>query len=501
MQTTAAPEDVIQSFPTPVTKPLSPGGIVSLNVPELPNELWLQICDYLPPGVVVKNMGLNRVFYESAMNIVYREIYVADAEDETQNFRLKELQKKPIALRVRCLRIAPHFLPLRDREGRPLLQESSTSNAKFLKRTMKVLRSCKNIEKLSLKMHSNLPHLITTSFCDFLNALVFKSCPGIRKLFLSMSTDQFRVLAALVSRHSTANFTDITLSLLPLPANYPSPGPVPPASDSHLIEHLTTLLNNVAHSLTVLDITSAIHIDLSPVIQRLEGFTALRGLYFSDRTGSHPLSFCKNLIQLCTSSPTSTLFFLNLLATSIIFCKGRLHILPPEVDFDLASLSSVFAAFGCFLNHLVISPSQSLKYVQFQQLLAGVKEFLREQGKETQLEIFELRGLKLLSAKHLDEILRTFPHLKVLVIKYERHSISPSTRERPPSQTRREWYRELKNSFRTHKFPISKLEKLELQQLYRSPGVVPRTTEKPPSVLSKYLSVSLPGVNISARYD
>ncbi|KAJ3574949.1 hypothetical protein NP233_g1422 [Leucocoprinus birnbaumii] len=394
-------------------------------------------------------IGLNRVFYESGMDALYEYFSVDDADDRVQTLRLKELHKESVALRVQHLRIAPLFLPVADNEGNPIHQANSALDANFIKQTMKVL----------------IPHLITKSFCDFINTLVFKSCSGIRELLLDVTLDQFRVLPSLSSQRSlTPNLTSVSLQIGTSTRVLDSLSAADrDSSASKSLLYFASLLNNTKHTLTNLTIISFAFVDSAPLFRHLEHFTSLKYLYFRYWTNTHSFSLPKYFGRLFGTSPSIDFLGLESVCMSDLFIfmfrrDAERHSSPefrfPEMgSFDFSSFASAFAIYSRNLKHLIFDSRKGLSDLQLQQLLTGIGGSLRKQDLETQLEILELRRLQFFSAAHLDSILRALPHIKKLVIGYYTLDVDPF--RVPSSKSKEKWSGEALSAFRTQKYPTS----------------------------------------------
>lgn len=60
---------------------------------DLPAEIWLHIISFLPRGKVRKLIGLNRVFYDAAMDEIFREVHLRANNDSWRNLeRLTQIQ-------------------------------------------------------------------------------------------------------------------------------------------------------------------------------------------------------------------------------------------------------------------------------------------------------------------------------------------------------------------------------------------------------------------------
>ncbi|TFK70984.1 hypothetical protein BDN72DRAFT_895964 [Pluteus cervinus] len=79
-----------------------------IRMPDLPIELWLDILSYLPPGSTRKLLGVNRTFFELAMNEIYQRISFTEDNDEIQK-TFDQLRNPTIAKRVRRLYLSPHI--------------------------------------------------------------------------------------------------------------------------------------------------------------------------------------------------------------------------------------------------------------------------------------------------------------------------------------------------------------------------------------------------------
>lgn len=64
----------------------------TVTVPHFPNEIWAEIHTHIPPETVIKLIGVNRYFFDAAMNEIYKVIPVTNSDDVEQNRRLQELQ-------------------------------------------------------------------------------------------------------------------------------------------------------------------------------------------------------------------------------------------------------------------------------------------------------------------------------------------------------------------------------------------------------------------------
>ncbi|KAH6904875.1 hypothetical protein BKA70DRAFT_1192552 [Coprinopsis sp. MPI-PUGE-AT-0042] len=76
---------------------------------DLPAELWLEILSYLPPSTFLKLIGVNRTFFELALNYKYEEVRFQSNGVRTLRI-FKQLRQENISRRVRHLYLRPDFL-------------------------------------------------------------------------------------------------------------------------------------------------------------------------------------------------------------------------------------------------------------------------------------------------------------------------------------------------------------------------------------------------------
>ncbi|KAF9441389.1 hypothetical protein P691DRAFT_684047 [Macrolepiota fuliginosa MF-IS2] len=425
---------------------------------DLPNEIWAEVHSHLPTEDVVKLMGLNRYFFKEARNEIYRTITISDADDTKQVRVLQRLLEPDIASCVRHIRIQPDFLPLCDNHGKPLSRTRiSGKDSTFLKKTMKVLYNCKNIEEATLRFHSS--QAITTPFRDFFSTLISKASSRLQKLTISMSVLQFRIIDIISSSQLPfPNLSTVYLMVHPAYAmnrakqhQYVDP---PLEITESFCQYTHSFFMSLKPSLQSLHVTNYDLVDLTPVFIGLEGFTSLKKLDYRDCGRTQALSDLGVFEKLMDSSPDLERSSLQILVRSLwragppehyfehlswsaIFAKHSLTLqvttlhnlcikLPDDtsgLNFD--TLSPSLAIFGPRLRSLNIDSSSALTYLQFQQILGIIVKFSKEQRGESGLETLVFRRLELFSPTHLDEALRKLPRLKVLAIGFERLSIEP----------------------------------------------------------------------------
>ncbi|KAH6904874.1 hypothetical protein BKA70DRAFT_1294039 [Coprinopsis sp. MPI-PUGE-AT-0042] len=76
---------------------------------DLPTELWLLILSYLPSSTFLKLIGVNRTFFELALNYKYEEVRFLSNDAQTLHI-FKQLRHENISRRVHHLYLRPDFL-------------------------------------------------------------------------------------------------------------------------------------------------------------------------------------------------------------------------------------------------------------------------------------------------------------------------------------------------------------------------------------------------------
>ncbi|KAH6904879.1 hypothetical protein BKA70DRAFT_1108388 [Coprinopsis sp. MPI-PUGE-AT-0042] len=82
-----------------------------MSLPDLPAELWLEVLSYFPPAFVMNLMGVNRMFFELALDYKYEELQLLSCNGAALN-SFQQLSHENISRRVRCLLLRPDFLPV-----------------------------------------------------------------------------------------------------------------------------------------------------------------------------------------------------------------------------------------------------------------------------------------------------------------------------------------------------------------------------------------------------
>jgi hypothetical protein len=112
--------------------------------------------------------------------------------------------------------MAPYFLPQSDNDGKPLPQRTSSESGYpvFLKKTMRVLFNCKNLQTLTICLHYS--RAVTTPFHNFIGNLVSKAGSRLQKLSVNMTVMQFRLLDAfLAAKTWSPRIKVMDLTILP----------------------------------------------------------------------------------------------------------------------------------------------------------------------------------------------------------------------------------------------------------------------------------------------
>ncbi|EAU86666.2 hypothetical protein CC1G_07324 [Coprinopsis cinerea okayama7 len=99
-----------------VRKPVAPKGDVQAEetchqkVPDLPVELWLQIAEFLKPEDKVRLLGVNRLFFELAMDQLYRNLSLVSSDIGVFIEAMNTLKNPTVARRVRTVTIWPNSM-------------------------------------------------------------------------------------------------------------------------------------------------------------------------------------------------------------------------------------------------------------------------------------------------------------------------------------------------------------------------------------------------------
>jgi hypothetical protein len=56
-----------------------------MPLPDLPAELWLEVLSYFPPASVMDLMGVNRLFFELALDFKYQELQLLTCSGSSLN--------------------------------------------------------------------------------------------------------------------------------------------------------------------------------------------------------------------------------------------------------------------------------------------------------------------------------------------------------------------------------------------------------------------------------
>ncbi|THV06248.1 hypothetical protein K435DRAFT_773433 [Dendrothele bispora CBS 962.96] len=156
---------------------------------EVPEDIWHCVAQFIPKHVLRDLYGVNRTFFDLAMNERYREISCFQFDDRMKRL-LERLSSPAIRSRVRVLRVRPYFvqeliyLQLRESSG------SSTTDSLFSS-LLSLLRDLSNLHEYHVQWNE-LPAVSDLSLRVLLQP--FLSARNLRKVSLEMSLEKFEAL-------------------------------------------------------------------------------------------------------------------------------------------------------------------------------------------------------------------------------------------------------------------------------------------------------------------
>ncbi|KAF4622333.1 hypothetical protein D9613_009249 [Agrocybe pediades] len=228
---------------------------------DLPTEIWLEILSYLPKGASRKLLGVNRVFFELALQNIYEELRLISGDRETMkslsqlrygttaSCTMQQLVEQffypsypNIAKRVRCIYIRPASLPKPSDEqevtrndrfwsksrkakrmsGKPKATNNSSEHPPysicsldtFLRAAMEATRACTNLEELTIVLHDQIA---TPAFVTFVKALWSGDSIGrcFRRLSISTTVAKIPLLLGSLIKptKNLPNFRELVLDI------------------------------------------------------------------------------------------------------------------------------------------------------------------------------------------------------------------------------------------------------------------------------------------------
>ncbi|PPQ79790.1 hypothetical protein CVT26_012473 [Gymnopilus dilepis] len=320
-----------------------------------PNEIWLQIVEYLPVQVLQDLMSLNSVFFQAAMDYRYRQISFAYLDNRMLR-SLARLKDPSVAKRVRILHLYPAFLKEaldREREKqcissptptpvhRRSLRHKLTDIANLLLepklthkhprlRLIQSLKRTEDIVQLLLDVLSGLPNVtdyyvtwcglpsISETAVPFLST-VFQ--PNLRKLSLELSLENMRTLLTPAFRVENLEELQLTIHSENIQSVW--------EREFILSTHLAPAISRLRSTLRSLTIQSWEPADLSPMLWEITCLPALEELVIAVPVESTHLGDPEGLTHFLNAH-RATLRTLRLRATQF----GGRGFTPDAVSFD-----------------------------------------------------------------------------------------------------------------------------------------------------------------------
>ncbi|KAJ3571204.1 hypothetical protein NP233_g3905 [Leucocoprinus birnbaumii] len=545
---------------------IAPGAVTDVNDPieDLPYEIWDEICSYLPAGYAVKMIGVNRYFFEVGMNSIYGTVCISDIGDKEQSKALNQLKSFPdLALRVRHLRLSPSFLPLCNHEGEPAVHLPSRTSA-LVKQMSEALSNCVNLEELEMNFH--FFRAPTTDFLACLSHLVDKVSSSLIHLKVVTPIIHSQLLATIATCGCPPRLESVSIAVIPLYYSADLRGGTETLYIRPTQEHMQSFIGTTrrllcSSSATIRKLSISNHdlLSIFPVFSDLEigsscqssRFSSLESMSYECCAHPAPLSDRSTLSTFLQKSCTETLQSLSITVSrqsqwapvgppsyyaDFNVYREFLHSLFEEVELtrlrklfielpDLVDESNFLflrSQLPPRLNSLVIR-SLSLEHADVMKLLESIvgsysktqqnnciSGDLGFQGPGPHLSHLELRCVKSFSVAQLDGMLRSFPNLKVLGLRYDFISNRGATNMAPiqfpvgppvtinGTLTDRQHEAAL-SAFRAYNYVVKYNRPLGLRELYlhgHDPFFYRVLTEKVPQDLINSLSAALPGVKI-----
>ncbi|KAF9441391.1 hypothetical protein P691DRAFT_766342 [Macrolepiota fuliginosa MF-IS2] len=453
-----------------------------------PNEIWAEICAYLPPDNELSMIGLNRYFFEVAMDKIYGTVCMSDIDDREQTKVLQQLRHPQVASRVQHLQLCPCFLPLTDHRGKET-QSMTFKTTNFLEQSLKSLCNCARLEKLTIQFH--FFRAATPQFHDFLHTLLSTVAPTLRSLVITTSVVHLGLMAAVSSCAPLLSLDTLNLTILP---SYfaDSEGIVryielPPDIAQCFQEHAHSLLNSIQPSLRSLYITNHDLFDLSPVFKGLADFLSLETLEYQSCSSVESLSDATSFCDFVKTSTSLSRLSMRVSVHALWSDGPPRHYVESVSHFDnliqhlfrlhlsclrefliqllqYSNISIDLPTFSPNLRRLTVD-SIPLEHYHFKQLLSDISKFSKRQSNGRHLEHLEFLQLKYFSPEHMDMMARSLPGLKVLGIGYEILSLEPHRCQLPTPRPSVTYAAGLHQAFRSHVYPSSRLKEVYLQRV------------------------------------
>ncbi|KAF9467640.1 hypothetical protein BDZ94DRAFT_972268 [Collybia nuda] len=254
----------------------------------LPVEVWLHILSFIPGGMEIRRLiGLNHIFFEAAMNDIFREVIFVPSDNSGCNLkRLTQIREPSIGHRIRSLYVRPPTIELGPpRAGvlsslKNIIYHSHRSirrkkrNNAILKALYLAIPNCKNVRELTLHHEAGFATKDTPSPV-FLQNMWSVVGPNLRKLRIISPWERLSLLLEEKATLPVTNLEELSITFILLRSFENVPwSPVPILTSRSFI----AFAQSQRHSLQSLTISSFERLEMSSYFEELGYFPRLKQL-------------------------------------------------------------------------------------------------------------------------------------------------------------------------------------------------------------------------------